>query len=273
MKRSALVFALGLVAVALLGGCGGPPPPPQAVSAIEASWTALRTWTSADGRKLEASLAARMGEDGVVRRSVDGVPLRLPPKALNEEDKKFLQTALNSGKIPSKLADTWYVRTRLTIPGGEAFVAPDTVAAIGPRIAKVETSYWLLLTELDGTEAKWVRVDSHAFTKQRPDTLLLHTELATQMNGSGRFIDEVPCPRTNLYVLDARYGLTSRRVNVTRAMMGHLAAGTLPMTVGPEIFGMPSHSPDVWDVAITWQRTGDGTLNRIVRDGSILAWP
>lgn len=232
-----------------------------------------RTWTAGDGRTLQGALVARMGDDGVIKRAVDGVLLRMPPRFLNPENLQFLRSALESGSIPTTLAGVWHVRTRMTIPGGEAWVSPDNAVAMGPRIAKVETSYWLLLSELDGSNSKWARVDNHAFSKVRDDSLLPHVELANQMNGSGSFIDEVPCPRNDLYVIDARYGLTSRRINVTRAMMGHLADGRLPVTVTPALFGLEPHVPDVWDLAITWQRTGEGALTRVVRDGSILAWP
>lgn len=237
------------------------------------SWTNPRVWTASDGRTLEGALVARFGEDGVVRRAVDGVLLRLPPRFLNPDNLTFLRGAFDSGSIPTTIPGVWYVRTKLTIPGGETLMVADSVAAIGPRIAKAETSYWVLLSELDGSDAKWVRIDNHSFSKVRADGFLLHSELATQVNGSGAFIDQVPCPRNDLYIIDARYGLTSRRINVTRAMMGILAEGRLPVTVSPDLFNIPGHAPDVWDVAITWQRTSGGGLTRVVRDGSILAWP
>lgn len=237
------------------------------------NWSAPRLWTSKDGRTLEGSLSARLKQEGVIRRASDGRLLRMPPHLLNEEGRSFLLQALDSGQLPGVLGDVWYLKTTLTIPGGEAFVLPDSTIAVGPRIAKVETSYWLLLTELNGSNAKWARVDNHAFSKLHPDSLVMRSDLSTQVNGSGSFIDEVPCPRIDCYIIDARYGLTSRRVNVTRLMMGHVAAGVLPVKVTHELFGLPSHAPDVWDVTISWQRDGEGMLNRVVRDESILAWP
>ena len=236
-------------------------------------WLASRTWIARDGRTLEGMLVARMKQDGVIRRASDRRLLRMPPGLLNDEGRDFLARAVASGELPTTSNEAWYVKTTLTIPGGEAYVPPETVTSVGPRIAKVETSYWLLLTELDGSGAKWARVDNHSFSKLRADVLVMRSDLASQMNGGGGFIDEVGCPRTDCYVIDARYGLTSRRINVTRLMMGHLAAGTLPVKVTPELFGQPGHAPDVWDVTITWQRDGQGTLNRVVRDESILAWP
>jgi hypothetical protein len=237
-------------------------------------WMAPRTWISGDGRTLEGALVARIGEDGVLRRSPDGVVLRLPPRFLSPDSVNFLRSALESGTIPTTLSDVWFVRTKMTIAGGEAWVGTvDTSIAIGPRIAKMETSYWLLLSELDGSDAKWARVDNLAFAKAIDGGLLPHRELANQRNASGAFLDEVPCPRLDTYIIDARYGLPSRRINVTRAMMGLLAAGRLPLTIGPEVFGLPDHAPDVWDVTITWQRVGEGAVTRTVRDGSILAWP
>lgn len=274
MKKSSGVWLLVLALSALFwGGCQPPPPGAAGKLAGEAAWMASRTWTSGDGRTLEGALVAHMGEDGVIKRAVDGALLRMPPRFLNAENLQFMRSALESGSVPATLPGVWHVRTRLTIPGGEAWVSPDSFAAIGPRIAKVEASYWLLLSELDGSNAKWARVDNHAFSKVREDSLLPHGELANQMSGSGTFIDEVPCPRKEIYVIDARYGLTSRRINVTRAMMGHLADGRLPVTVTPALFGLPPHAPDVWDLAITWQRVGEGALTRVVRDNSILAWP
>lgn len=268
--------ALGILAGGFLTGCGGknlPPTAAEKAKASEPNWTAPRTWTAGDGRTLEGALIARIGDDGIVKRAVDGMLLRMPPRFLNATDMTFLRDALGSGSIPSRLSDVWYVRTKLTIPGGEAWVSPDTVTAIGPRIAKVEASYWLLLSELDGSGAKWARVDNHAFSKVKFDALLPHAELSTQINGSGSFIDEVSCPRNDLYIIDARYGLTSRRINVTRAMMGHIANGRLPVTVSPELFGLPPHVPDVWDLTVTWQRSTGDAFTRVVRDGSILAWP
>ena len=247
-------------------------PAPKA-SEPKISWMDPRVWTASDGRTLEGTLIARIGEDGVVRRAVDGVLLRLPPRFLNPDNLSFLRGAFNSGTIPTTLPDVWYVRTKLTIPGGEAVVPPDSLVAVGPRIAKVETSYWLLLSELDGSGAKWARVDNHAFSRVRFDSMLPHRELTTQMNGGGTFVDQVACPRNDLYVIDARYGLTSKRFNVTRAVMGHLASGRLPVTVSPELFEQPPHVPDVWDLTITWQRAGGGAFTRVIRDGSILAWP
>jgi hypothetical protein len=257
--------------LAFFGGCQ--PPPPAATQAVSQAWSATRTWTSSDGRTLEGSLVARLGEDGIIKRSNDGVLLRMPPRFLDPANLAYLREAFASGGVPTTLDGVWYVRTRFTIPGGEALMAADSAAAIGPRIAKVETNYWLLLSELDGSNAKWVRIDYHAYSKVREDSLLPHAELANQRSGSGAFLDEVPCPRTDLYIIDARYGLTSRRINVTRAMIGHLASGTLPVTVNPGLFGLPEHAPDVWDIAVTWQREGQGALTRVVRDGSILAWP
>lgn len=266
---------MAVLAGVSLGGCDklqGPPPPAPATES-ETRWTASRVWTSSDGRTLEGALVARIGEDGVVKRAADGVLLRLPPRFLDPANLSFLRDAFGSGRVPLTLPGVWYVRTKLTIPGGEAWVSPDNVAAIGPRIAKAETSYWLLLGELDGSDAKWARVDIHAFSRVKTDTFLLHREMATQMNGAGSFIDQVACPRNDLYVIDARYGLTSRRINVTRAMMGHVADGRLPVTVSPELFGLPPHAPDVWDLTITWQRASGAAFTRVIRDGSILAWP
>ena len=259
----------------LLAGCKGKPPAPAASADSQPSWTAQRVWTANDGRTLEGTLVARLGEDGVVKRAVDGVLLRLPPKFLDADNLAFLRGAFGSGAIPATLPGVWYVRTKLTIPGGEAIVAPDSSVAMGPRIAKVEAGYWVLLSELDGSDAKWGRVDTHAFSKVKLDSFLPRTEVATQMNGSGSFIDQVACPRNDLYVIDARYGLTSRRMNVTRYMMSHLDEGRLPVTVSPALFGLPEdhHRPDVWDVTITWQRSNGSTVTRVVRDGSILAWP
>lgn len=222
---------------------------------------------------MEGALVARKGPDGIIQRATDGRLMRMPPKLLGEEGRTFLTQALASGQIGSTHPSAWYLKTRLTIPGGEALMPPDTVVAVGPRIAKVETSYWLLLCELDESKAMWARVDNHAFSKVGPDSIVMRSELASQINGSGTFIDQVACPRTDLYVIDAKYGLTSRRINVTRFMMSHVANGVLPVKVTPELFGQPSHAPDVWDVTITWQRYGDSTLNRVVRDESILAWP
>lgn len=276
MKCSLMARAFWAVTLLLiLGGCQ--PPPPSAADKLAehaVAWTAARTWTAGDGRTLEGALVARMGEDGVIRRSVDGALLRMPPRFLDPDNLQFLRAAFESGAIPGTLGGVWHVRTKLTIPGGEAWVCnTDTATAVGPRIAKAETSYWLLLSELDGSAAKWARVDYHAFSKVREDSLLPHEELANQRNGSGAFLDEVSCPKNAVYVIDARYGLPSRRINVTRAMMGHLADGRLPVTVTPELFGLEPHVPDVWDLAITWQRVGEGALTRVVRDGSILAWP
>lgn len=260
----------------VLSGCKGKPPGNAggaAAAEAQAAWGSPRVWTASDGRTLEGALVARIGEDGVVKRAVDGMLLRLPPRFLDEANLTFLRGALGSGAIPGTLPDVWYVRTKLTIPGGEAWVMPDNLTAIGPRIAKVEASYWLLLSELDGSNAKWVRIDNHAFSKVKVDTFLPHAEVATQMNGSGSFIDQAACPRNDLYVIDARYGLTSRRINVSRAMMGHIADGRLPVTVSPELFGLPPHAPDVWDLTITWQRSNGAAFTRVIRDGSILAWP
>lgn len=274
MRCTHHLWVLGLVWVGLLWGCSAKPPaPPDVAAEAQTSWLGKRMWTAADGRTLEGALAARMGDAGVVLRAVDGVPLRLPARLLNAENAKFLNDAMASGVVPTTLADVWHLRTKFTIPGGEAYMMPDSASSIGPRIAKTETSYWLLLSELDGSDAKWARVDVHAFSKLSPDTLVRRGELAKQLNGAGNFLDQVACPRTDFYVIDARYGLTSQRVNVTRAMMGVIASGGLPVTVGPELFGMPGHAPDVWDLTLTWQRAGEGTLNRVVRDGSILAWP
>jgi hypothetical protein len=271
MRKVSWMRVLAGLAVSFLAACQPPPPLPAAGKIASQAWMASRTWTAGDGRTLEGALVARMGEDGVVQRAADGVLLRLPPRFLNPENLNFLRSAIGSGSIPSKLTGVWYVRTRMTIPGGESWVSTvDTSNAVGPRIAKVEASYWLLLGELDGSNAKWVRVDNHAFSKVRDDSFLPHKELANQMNGSGSFL---ACPRLDTYVIDARYGLPSRRINVTRAMMGFLAEGRLPLTVGPQLFGLQPHDPDVWDVAITWQRVGEGAMTRVVRDGSILAWP
>ncbi len=269
-----LICLLCAVAGLFQAGCQkGPAAPPSGPSKAERDYLSSRTWTSSDGRTLEGALVARFGEDGVIRRSADGALLRMPLRFLDQDNLRFLQDAFGSGAVPATIPGVWYVRTKLTIPGGEAWVAPDTRAAIGPRIAKVEAAYWLLLSELDGSQAKWVRVDNHSSSKVRVDSFLPRTELATQMNGGGSFIDELPCPRNDLYVIDARYGLTSRRINVTRAVMGFLAEGRLPLTVDPALFGLPPHFPDVWDLTVTWQRVGGGTLTRVVRDGSIFAWP
>ncbi|MCU0791741.1 MAG: hypothetical protein MUE42_02560 [Opitutaceae bacterium] len=255
-----------------LGACKPPPPPPEdAASAIR--WSDPRTWVSADGRTLEGALVARLGDDGVIRRAADGRFVRMPPTLLAEEGRTFLQQALESGKISTTHADAWYLKVRHTIPGGEAYMMPDSAAAIGPRIAKAETSYWLMLSELDLSGAFWAKVDNHTFSKLQSDTIVMRSDLSTQINAAGRFVDQVSCPRPDLYVLDARYGLTSRRINVTRAMMSHLADGTLPVTVTHELFKLPPHDPDVWDLTITWQRQGQGSLTRVIRDGSILAWP
>ena len=218
-------------------------------------------------------MIARLGNDGVIRRGVDGRFMRMPPTLLAEEGRTFLRDALASGQLATTHSDAWYLKVRHTIPGGEAYMPPDSVAAVGPRIAKAETSYWLLFSELDMSRAFWAKVDNHTFSKVQADTIVMRSDLATQMNASGQFIDQVPCPRPDLYVLDARYGLTSRRINVTRAIMGHLADGTLPVTVTPELFKLEPHAPDVWDLTITWQRQGQGSLTRVIRDGSILAWP
>jgi hypothetical protein len=261
-----------VLAVGCLMGCKGKNPV-SAKPEPRATWMDPRVWTASDGRTLEGALVARMGEDGVVRRAVDGVFLRLPPRFLNSDNLSFLNNAFQSGSIPTTLPNLWYVRTKLTIPGGEAWMAPDATAAIGPRIAKSETGYWILMSELDGSGAKWARVDNHSYSRVRSDVLLPRSELATQMNGSGAFLDEVGCPRNDLYVIDARYGLTSRRINVTRAMMGHLAAGSLPVTVSHALFDLPPHGPDVWDLTITWQRSNGSAFTRVIRDGSILAWP
>ncbi len=265
-----LAGAAGLFAFFFLTGCQDRPSPP---ARADRAWAQPRVWTASDGRTMEGALVARMGEEGIIRRTVDGVLLRMPPRLLDAENLQFLRGALSGGAVPVTLPDVWYVRTKLTIPGGEAWVAPDTMMAMGPRIAKMETSYWLLLSELDGSQAKWVRVDNHSYSKVRSDSLLPHSEVATQRNGSGSFIDQVACPRNDLYIIDARYGLTSQRINVTRAVMGFLADGRLPLTVDPAIFGLPPHKPDVWDLTVTWQRVGGGTLTRVVRDGSIFAWP
>lgn len=263
------VFAFG----ALCGCDLKPPAPPPPAAAARNPFLDSRTWTAADGRTLEGALVARMGDVGVVSRAVDGVPLRMPPSLLNAENAKFLRDAFESGLVPTTLSNVWHLRVKFTIPGGEAYMMPDSVGAIGPRIAKQETSYWLLLSQLDGTDAKWARVDVHSFSKVTPDSLVRHSEMATQLNGAGRFLDEVACPRLDFYAIDARYGLTSRRINVTRAVMGLIADGKMPVTMSPELFGLPGHAPDIWDLTITWQRAGEGTLNRVVRDGSILAWP
>ncbi|MBC8010070.1 MAG: hypothetical protein H7067_08235 [Burkholderiales bacterium] len=261
----------------LLLGLGGCKPPPSTKSTEPSTpqvrWNDPRTWVAADGRTLEGALVARMGGDGVVQRSADGRFLRLSPTLLGEEGKTFLQQAMASGQISATHPSAWYLKTRLTIPGGEAYMAPETTVSVGPRIAKVETSYWLMFSELDMSRAFWARVDNHAFSKVQPDTIVMRSDMSTQLNGSGQFIDQVACPRPEMFVLDARYGLTSRRINVTRALMGHIADGKLPVTVTPELFGLPPHVPDVWDVTITWQRQGQGSLTRVVRDGSILAWP
>ncbi len=268
------VFALGAALMAgLLAGCKGGKPPEPKIEEPRAVWMDPRVWTSTDGRTLEGALVARMGTDGIVRRAVDGVLLRLPPRFLNPENLGFLNSAFQSGTIPTTLPGVWYVRTKLTIPGGESWMAPDAVGAIGPRIAKAETGYWILLGELDGSGTKWVKVDNHAFSRVRSDTLLPHGELANQVNGSGAFIDQVGCSRNDLYVIDARYGLTSQRINVTRAMMEHLSSGRLPVTVSHALFDLPSHAPDVWDLTITWQRANGSAFTRVIRDGSILAWP
>jgi hypothetical protein len=262
------------LAVLFLAACQPPPPSAAGKIAAQAAWMANRTWTAGDGRVMEGALVARMGEDGVIRRAGDGALLRMAPRFLNQENFDFLTSALGSGSIPTTLSGVWYVRTKMTIPGGEAWVCTvDTSVAVGPRIAKVEASYWLLLGELDGSNAKWARVDNHAFSKVRDESFLPHGELANQVNGSGTFIDQVPCPRIDTYIIDARYGLPSRRINVTRAMMGFLAEGRLPLTINPALFGLEPHAPDVWDVAVTWQRVGEGAMTRIVRDESILAWP
>ena len=272
MRR--ILGLLGPLLAFLVAGCGGSAPDKaKEATAPVLDWSAPRTWISRDGRTLDGTLVARMKQDGVIRRASDHRLLRMPPHLLNAEGQDFLTRAMASGDLATTSGDAWYLKTTLMIPGGEAYVPADTVTAVGPRIAKVETSYWLLLTELDGSGAKWARVDNHIFGKMQVEGLVMRADLATQTNGSGRFIDEVPCPRTDCYVIDARYGLTSRRINVTRLMMGHLASGVLPVKVTPELFNLPGHAPDVWDVTITWQRDGQGTLNRVVRDESILAWP
>jgi hypothetical protein len=264
----------GLALVFFVTGCGVSAPDKSEETRDKApNWSAPRTWSSRDGRTLEGTLVARMKQDGVIRRTSDHRVLRMPPSLLDDEGRGFLTQAVASGTLATTLSDVWYVKTTLTIPGGETYMTADSTVAVGPRIAKVETSYWLLLTELDGSGAKWARVDNHSFSKLRAEALVMRSDLVTQMNGSGHFIDEVSCPRTDCYVIDARYGLTSRRVNVTRQMMGHLAGGALPVKVTPELFSQPGHAPDVWDLTITWQRNGEGTLNRVVRDESILAWP
>ena len=269
-----MLCLLGLALASLGAGCrGSAPDKTEAAKPAAPDWSVSRIWTSRDGRTLEGMLVARMKQDGIIRRASDRRLLRMPPGLLNDEGRGFLSQALASGDLATTMGDAWYVKTTLTIPGGEAYVPPDSTVAVGPRIAKVETSYWLLLTELDGSGAKWARVDIHAFSKLQAEVLVMRSDLATQINGSGRFIDEVPCPRTDCYVIDARYGLTSRRINVTRLMMGHVADGVLPVRVTPQLFNVPPHAPDVWDVTITWQRDGQGTLNRVVRDESILAWP
>lgn len=268
---------LSIVASVLLlelAGCKQPDSTEATQPATPAArWTDPRTWVAADGRKLEGALVARMGGDGVVQRSADGRFIRLPPTLLAEEGKVFLQQAMASGQISGTHPGAWYLKTRNTIPGGESYMCADTSIALGPRIAKAETSYWLLFSELDMSQAFWAKVDNHTFSKVQPDTIVMRSDMSTQLNGSGQFIDQVACPRPEIYVIDARYGLTSRRINVTRAMMGHIADGKLPVTVTPELFGLPPHHPDVWDVTITWQRQGQGQLTRVVRDGSILAWP
>ena len=246
---------------------------PEPKAEKKTAWTGLRTWTASDGRTLDGALIARIGEDGVVKRAVDGALLRLPPRFLDPQNLDYLKNAFASGTVPTTLPDVWYVRTKLTIPSGEAWMAPDTVGSLGPRIAKSEPLYWLLLSELDGSGSKWVRVDNGSYSKIQSDILLPHAQLATQVNGAGAFIDQVGCPRNDLYIIDARYGLINRRINVTRAMMRHLADGRLPVTVSPELFDMPGHAPDVWELMITWQRPKGGAVTRVMRDGSILAWP
>jgi hypothetical protein len=273
MKFRALLLMVAALGLSFTGCKVKPPEPPPVVDETP-KWMAPRTWTSSDGRTLEGALAARMGDDGILRRKADGKILRMPPRALDTANQAFLRDAIAAGVVPTTLSDVWHLRTKMVIPGGEAIVwRTDTRNAIGPRIAKFETSYWLLLTELDGSQAKWARVDMASSTKFPPDSLVPHSEFANQMNGSGQFIDQVACPRTDIYVIDARYGLPSRRLNVTRAVMGFIADGKLPMTITPEVFGLPPHIPDVWDLTVTWQREGQGTLNRVVRDEAPFAFP
>jgi hypothetical protein len=96
-----------VLAVGCLMGCKGKNPV-SAKPEPRATWMDPRVWTASDGRTLEGALVARMGEDGVVRRAVDGVFLRLPPRFLNSDNLSFLNNAFQSGSIPTTLPNLWY---------------------------------------------------------------------------------------------------------------------------------------------------------------------
>jgi hypothetical protein len=112
-----------------------------------------------------------------------------------------------------------------------------------------------MLSTIDAQGLEWGRVDSDAFRRLRDDSLVPMEQLKDQLRGNGEFVDETPWPRPDTLLLDARYGVTSYRVNVTQVMMKIIGAGEFPGEVGPAMFDLNDHSPDIWDLTLTWHHS------------------
>lgn len=267
-----VILTLLLVAAIIAGAYYGypyfaPRPAPAPV------WSQTRAWQSADGRSFEGRLVAAMNDEGVFLRQSDGLIFRLKPAALGAGDAEMLRAALGDSRLAKNADGIYHLRRRLEIPGQQAVMYPNSSASIGPRIAKSDASYWLFLTGLDGSSPRWVRIDGDAYRRFKNDTLVSPAELTGFMKADGQFLESLPWPRTDLLLVEAKYGLSARRLDVTRVTMGLISNGDFPRELGPRMFQLPDHHPDVWDLVLTWARADGSLIYRTVRDGQILTWP
>lgn len=235
-------------------------------------WSETRAWKASDGRAFTGRLVAGMNGEGVFMRQDDGRLFRIKPSALAPADADMLATALGHGALARRLDGVYHLKRRLEIPGQQASVHPVGAVHLGPRIAKSDADYWLFLTELDGGLPQWVRVDGDAYRRFRNDTLLTRSELANFTRGGG-FHEAMSWPRPELLLVEAKYGLSARRIDATRTMMKLISNGQFPQELGPDMFGLPPHHPDVWDLVLTWVKSDGSMIYRTVRDGQVVTWP
>lgn len=270
----ALLLVAGLIAGAWLlypefakrgeSSADAAPPPP---------WADSRSWSSGDGRALSGRLIAGMDGAGVFLREGDDKHFRIKPDALAPADAALLKTALGDARLARTVDGLYHLRRRLEIPGQQAITSSNAAVYLGPRIAKSDALYWLFLTELDGSSPQWVRIDGDAYRRFANDTLLARTELVNFVGAGGGFFEALPWPRPELLLVEAKYGLSARRIDVTRDMMGMISKGSFPQTVNPGMFGLPPHHPDVWDLVLTWVKRDGTYIYRTVRDEQIVTWP
>jgi hypothetical protein len=126
-----------------------------------------RTWTSTDGRKLEADFVSAIGGTVTLKRSADGVTVTLPMVKLSAEDQAWLKTAVSS---PPK-------------PGAAA--TPTAAAATKPiegPFAKLITGDWAMSEEGGLPFALYASKDLNAALKY-PLVLTLHGKSQNNENG------------------------------------------------------------------------------------------